>query len=239
MRGEGAAMNLCLLAAACSALAIASAAPAAERNFTVTGFDRIRLDGPYRVRLTTGVAPFAKASGSSDGLDGISVDVQGRTLVIRKNPSSWGGYPGESPGPIDITVGTHDLTAVWVNGSGALAVDAAKAQSFDLSLQGAGSVAIGRLSVDTLRVGLTGTGSAVLGGKAAVATAIVRGTASLDASALTVKDATVGAEGAATVKLTATNTAKVDTQGTASVELGGAPSCTIRAFGSAVVSGCR
>ena len=232
-------MNLRFLAIGCAALAIASAAPAAERNFSVTGFDRVRLDGPYRVRLTTGVAPFARASGARAGLDGISVEVQGRTLVIRKNPSSWGGYPGESPGPIEIEVGTHELTAVWVNGSGALAVDAARAQSFDLSLQGAGSVAIGRLSVDRLRVGLTGTGSVVLGGNAAEATAIVRGTASLDGSALTVKDATVGAEGAAIVKLTATNTAKVDTQGTASVEFGGGPSCTIRAYGSAVVSGCR
>ena len=57
-----------------AALAASVPASAAERNFTVTGFDRIRIDGPYRVRLTTGVAPFAKASGSAAALQGVSID---------------------------------------------------------------------------------------------------------------------------------------------------------------------
>jgi hypothetical protein len=106
-------------------------------------------------------------------------------------------------------------------------------------MQGAGSVQIGRIEVDKLRVGLTGAGSAVLGGKAALATAIVRGTGSIDGSALTVKDATIGAEGSAVVRLAATGTAKVNSMGTAIVELAGRPACTVRASGSAVVSGCR
>ena len=232
-------MSLRLLAFACAALALAAPAAAAQRSFTVTGFDRIRVDGPFRVRLTTGVAPFARATGSSAALNGVSVEVQGRTLVVRKNPGSWGGYPGESPGPVDIIVGTHELSTAWVNGAGSLAIDKIKGQSFDLSVQGPGSIAVAKLSVDRLKAGLSGSGSAVLAGTAAIVTAIVRGTSSLDASDLTAKDATVGAEGVAVVKLTATNTAKVDTQGTATVDLRGRPACTVRALGSAVVSGCR
>ena len=87
-----------------AALAASVPASAAERNFTVTGFDRIRIDGPYRVRLTTGVAPFAKASGSAAALNGVSIEVQGKTLIVRKNPSGWGSYPGEGPGPIEIAI---------------------------------------------------------------------------------------------------------------------------------------
>lgn len=232
-------MSLRLLAYTCAALAIAAPAAAANRSFTVTGFDRVRVDGPFMVRLTTGVAPFAKASGSPAALNGVSIEVQGRTLVVRKNPSSWGGYPGESPGPVEIAVGTHDLSTVWVNGAGKIAIDKAKGQSFDLSVQGPGSVEIGRLAVDRLKAGLSGSGSAVIGGSAAQVTAIARGTSSFDGSALTSKDATIGAEGTAVVKLTATNTAKIDTQGTATVDIGGRPACTVRASGSAVVSGCR
>lgn len=232
-------MILRLLLIASTVAAVAAPAAAAERNYTVTGFDRVRVDGPYRVRLTTGVAPFAKASGSADALDGISIEVQGQTLVVRKNPSSWGGYPGESPGPAEITVGTHDLSTVWINGAGSLAIDKARGQSFNLSIQGPGSVSVGQLDVDRLTAGLSGSGSAVLGGKAAQVTAIARGTSTIDGSALTSKDATIGAEGTSVVKLKATNTAKVDTQGTAMVELSGDPACTVHAAGSAVVSGCK
>ena len=220
-------------------LAAAVPANAAERSFTVTGFDRIRIDGPYRVRLATGVAPFAKASGSAAALNGVSIEVQGKTLIVRKNPSGWGGYPGESPGPIEIAVGSHELSTAWLNGAGSLAIDKAKGQSFDLEIQGAGSIAIGRLAVDRLRAGISGSGSAVVGGTAAEVKAIVRGTSTFDGSALTAKNATVGAEGNAVVKLTATDTAKVDALGIATVELGGRPACLLRAVGSAVVSGCR
>jgi hypothetical protein len=232
-------MSLRLLAFACAAAAIAAPALAAERNFSVTDFSKVRVDGPYRVNLTTGVAPFARATGATAALDGIDIQVQGQTLVIRKNSSSWGGYPGQSPGPVEIAVGTHDLSAVWLNGSGALAIDKAKGLNFDLSVEGSGSVAIGHLDADNLRVGLSGTGSSVVGGSSAQVTAIVRGTSSFDGSALTAKDATIGAEGSATVKLHATNTAKIDTQGTSTVEISGGPACTVRASGSAEVSGCR
>ena len=99
-------------------------ADAATRNFGVSGFDRIRVDGPYKVRLTTGVAPFAIASGSGPARStAVAIDVQGRTLVVRSNRSSWGGYPGEAKGPVEISIGTHELNAAWLNGSGSLAID--------------------------------------------------------------------------------------------------------------------
>lgn len=232
-------MTLRLPILALAALAASTSASAAERSFTVTGFDRIRVDGPYRVKLTTGVAPFAKASGSAAALNGVSIEVQGKTLLVRKNPSGWGGYPGAAPGPIAITLGTHELSTAWLNGAGSLAIDKAKGLAFDLSVQGSGSVSIERLTVDRLRAGVSGSGSAVVGGSAAEVKAIVRGTSTFDGSALTSKDATVGAEGNAVVRLTATNTAKVEAMGIATVELGGRPACTLRAVGSAVVSGCR
>ena len=232
-------MSSRLLLFACATAVVASPALGAQRNFSVTDFNRVRVDGPYRIKLSTGVSPFARATGQATALDGVSIEVQGQTLVIRKNPSSWSSYPGQSSGPIDIAVGTHDLTTIWLNGSGALSVDKAKAMTFELAVQGAGSVAIGHLDSDHLRAGLSGTGSAVVGGTSAEVTAIVRGTSSFDGSALTAKDATIGADGSSVVKLTATNTAKIDTEGTASVELGGRPACTARASGSAEISGCR
>ncbi|HET9810072.1 MAG TPA: head GIN domain-containing protein [Sphingomicrobium sp.] len=232
-------MSLRLLAFALPVLIAGQPALAAERSFTVVGFERIRLDGPYSVKLTTGVAPFARAKGSSAALNGLSVEVQGQTLIIRPSRSSWGGYPGKDPGPVEISIGTHDLTKVWLNGAGALAIDSVEGQSFDMTVQGPGSIALGKLDVDRLNLGLAGSGSAVVGGKTKNATIIVRGSASLDGSGLTAKDAIVGAEGSAVVRLGVTGTVKIDALGTASIAIAGDPACKLRTVGSATVSGCR
>ena len=233
-------MRIHLLVAA-AAIAIGAAVPAgaADRNFGVNGFDRVRVDGPYKVRLNTGVAPFATASGSAAALDSVAIDVQGRTLIVRTNRSTWGGYPGEATGPVAITIGTHELEAAWINGSGSLVIDKVRGLSFDLSVQGAGAASIGLAAVDELNVSIAGTGSVSLAGAAPKLTANMRGVSYLDASALIVKDATIGAQGPATVRATVTNSAKVNAQGPAVIDLAGSPSCTVTAAGSANVSGCR
>lgn len=215
-------------------------ANAATRNFGVHGFERIRLDGDFRVKVVNGVAPYARAKGSMRGLDGVSVTVEGRTLVVRAAKSaSWGGFPGNESGPIEIEVGTHELSAVYVNGSGALEINRAKGLKFDISGQGAGLITIEAVDVDQLSLSLAGAASARLGGTAGKATIMVRGTSVLDAPTLSVKDVVIGAQGPATVRLNATKTAKVDAAGVASVVLTGNPSCTVKTQGSASVSGCK
>ena len=219
-----------------------SAAPAAaaERNFGVSGFDRVRIDGDYKVTLTVGVAPYARARGSMRALDPVQVIVEGRTLVVRANRSaSWGGYPGESAGPVEVLVGTHELTAAFVNGAGSLNINKVRGLKFEASAQGAGAIAIDQVEVDQLQLGLAGAASARLAGRAGKLTAQVRGTSTLDGEGLTVKDAVIGAQGPAIVKLTATGTAKVDAIGVAAVTLAGKPSCVVTTRGSASVSGCR
>lgn len=205
----------------------------------VTDFSKIRIDGPYSVKLTTGVAPSAKATGSSTALDNLSVQVEGQTLVIRKSQSGWGGFPGDNPGPIAIAVGTHDLTAIWLNGSGGLKVNSVRGPSLDISLVGAGSVAVDKVTVDHIGVGASGSGSVILAGTANEAAATASGTSSVDAHALTTKNATIGASGAGVVKLTASNTVKVNGEGAVTVDLSGKPSCTLNLQGPASVTGCR
>ena len=218
----------------------ATPASAVDRNFGVSGFDRIRVDGDYKVTVANGVAPYAKARGSMRALDGVSVRVEGRTLVISTNKSAnWGGYPGESAGPVEILVGTHDLSAAWVNGGGSLAIDKVRGLSFETSAQGAGMVSIAAMDVDQFKLVLAGAATARLGGRAAMTTAIVRGSSLLDGEALAVKDATIGTQGPAIVKLNVSSTAKIDAIGVSSVTLTGEPACTNKVQGSASITGCR
>jgi hypothetical protein len=232
-------MRTFLLSAGALALVFAAPAGAATRNFGITGFEKVRIEGPFKVRLTTGVAPFASASGSLAAIQRVAIDVRGNTLVVHSNLSSWGGYPGQDSGPVEISLGTHDLSSAWLSGSGALAIDKVKGLSFDLSTQGSGSATVGRADVDQLNVSVVGTANATLAGQAAKITAVVRGISSLDAAALSSKDATIGAEGSATVAAKVSNSATVDGSGPATVRLTGRPACTLRVSGSVSVSGCK
>ncbi len=239
MSGESGWMNRSAILAFFLAVLPASQAAAAERTLSVTTFDKVRIDGPYRVRVTTGVSPFARVSGSEAAIDGVSVDQQGKTLIVRSNPSSWGGnYPGQPRGPVEISVGTQDLAAAYVNGPGSLSVDKIKGLLFDLSVQGSGSAAIADAKVDQMKIAISGVGTVSIAGTAPKLTALVRGTSALDASGLSVKDVTIGTEGPAQVKVSASNSAKVDARGVSSVEIAGGAACTVKTLGSAVVTGC-
>lgn len=224
---------------ATAAIALASPASAATRNFGITSFTKVRVDGPYLVRLTTGVAPFAKASGSTTALDRVAVDVQGDTLVVHRDINASSESSGRESEPVEVSLGTHDLSAAWLNGSGSLTIDRAKGLTFDLSVQGSGVAAVADVAVDQLNVSAIGTASARLSGTAARLTAVARGISSIDASGLVVKDATLGIDGSGTMAANVSNAVKLDASGPATVRLTGKPACTLRVNGAATVSGCR
>ncbi|HEX8937874.1 MAG TPA: DUF2807 domain-containing protein [Sphingomicrobium sp.] len=231
-------MRIFLLAAS-AMLALPASANGATRNFGITSFEKVRVEGPFRVRLTTGIAPFAKASGSPAAIDHVAIEMRGNTLVVRSNASSWGGYPGQESGPVEISLGTHDLSSALLNGSGTLAIDKIRGLTFDLSVQGSGGAKVIEANVDQLNVAVIGTASAAIAGKTAKLTALVSGISSLDASNLAAKDAVIGAQGAATVWASVSNAAKVDGSGPATIKLSGNPACSLRVSGSTSVSGCK
>ena len=222
-------------------IAILCAAPAsgATRHFEIAGFEKLRVEGPFRVKLTTGVPTSASVSGSQAGIDRVAVDLIGRTLVIHNNLSSWGGSSdSDNAGPIEVQIGTHDLNAVMLTGAGLLQINEVKGLSFDVSVQGSGQVSIDRADVDQFNVGLVGTASSIIGGRAGMLKLNTQGVSSFDGSGLIAKDATIAANGAATIKVDVTNSAKIDASGPATVTLTGNPACITKLGGSASVAGC-
>ena len=220
-------------------IAIASPAVADTRNFGITSFEKVRVDGPFRIKLTTGVAPLARASGSAAALDRVAIDVEGNTLVVHSNVDAWGGYPGRDSGPVEVEVGTHDLSSASLIGSATLSINRVRGLSFGLSVQGSGAADIAQADVDQLTIGVAGNGGAKIAGKALKLTAAMRGISSLDAGALAAHDATLAADGAATIDANVSGTVKVQAAGPATVRIVGGAACTLKVSGSASVSGCR
>lgn len=221
---------------ACLALAASSAASAAERRYTVTDFDRVQVDGPFQVTVTTGTSGSAVATGSNEAIERVSIDVQGRVLRVRPNRSAWGGYPGEGAGALAIALATHDLRGASVTGSGSIAIDRARAMRFDVGVSGSGHVTLGTVEADRLNLGLVGSGRITIGGKAKTLRATVRGNGDLEAGALSVEDADLQADTAGTIDLAVKRTAKIVATGAGDVTITGAPACTVQARGSGRVS---
>lgn len=211
----------------------------ATRNFGITDFTKVRVEGPYKVTLTTGVPPSARAIGSPAALDRVAIEVRGDTLVVHTDTNAWGGYPGADPGTAEIEIGTHDLSSAALTGAGSVAINRVSGLSFGLSVFGSGSAQIADVAVDQFTASLAGTTSVKLIGSVKRFTASVRGLSALDAGKLTSPATHVTAEGSGTVDAVATDNATVEASGPATIRLSGNPSCQLTVHGSASVSGCK
>ena len=70
-------------------IGVAAAAPAAERKLFISTFDRLRVDGPFRVVVTAGHSPMGTISGDPRQLDGVEVRQEGGTVIVRRNAQRW------------------------------------------------------------------------------------------------------------------------------------------------------
>lgn len=212
-------------------IALALPASAADRSYTVTGFDRVRVEGPFDVRVTVGNAgQSAKASGSADVLANLNIEVQGTTLVVRKGSGGWGERGAVSgPAPV-ITLVTSSLRTVSVIGGGKLAASGAlRGQKLDFQITGAGSIDARGIDSDELSVAVIGTGNVALAGKSNRARLLTNGSGTIMALPLTVSDLVVRLDGPGETQATARYTADLTSTGLGRIVVAGNAKCTAKA----------
>jgi len=219
------------LAAVLAGAAAAGPAAAAERGFTITSFDRIRVEGPFVVTVATGRPVSARASGDAPALDRIRLRVEGRTLLVRGD-ESWGGFPDGRRGPVTLTLSTPALDTAILLGSGSLAVDRMKAPRVILTVEGAGRVAVDRIEADNLSLAIAGSGRIEAAGTARVGAAVARGAAEIAAPGLTVTDLSLTSETAGAVTIAAARSARVVATGLGPVTVAGTAACEVRQTGT-------
>lgn len=233
MRGEKGGMIRHLALFLLAASTPLGAAPLG-RSFTITSFDRIRVEGPYAVSLSVGRAPAARAEGDAAQMDALDLRVEGRTLIVRQRS---GERPSGSGG-VRISVATPDLRTAILVGAGTLTIDRLRGLSVDLALQGPGSLDVRDVTADRVTASAFGSGALTLAGKAKQLGLIARGTPLVATGSLIADELTIAAEGSPEVTATARSQANVQAIGTAQVKLAGNPACTLRVTGSANVEGC-
>ncbi|MEG3181457.1 GIN domain-containing protein [Sphingomonas sp. LT1P40] len=219
------------------ALLVLGAAPAPQaKNILLTGFERIRIDGPFVVRVIPG-SPSAIVTGARAAIDRVSIRNQGGTLVVGADRSTWEGWR-EQDGVATITIASPRLRGANINGGGKLDIDSMSGQRIDLGVNGAGSLTVGTLSADQLVTTLTGTGNVkVSGGSARNARFMNYGAGSIDAGGVSVNDLTVHSQSAGDSRFTARFTAAVSTLGTGTVRIEGNATCRLAGPGPATCAG--
>lgn len=206
-----------------------AAAPvsAAERRYPVTDFDRIEVDGPYVVRLTSGRPSAAVATGPQAGIDRVTVEVNGQTLRIRRNRNGWTGTPGAQQGQVEIAVTTRSLRGARMIGPGRLEVDRLAGLRGVLTVEGSGELVVAGIATDTLNLRLVGSGRLEARGRTGTLNALFEGSGNVEAGQLVAQDAVVATTSFGTVALNAARTARITANGRGSVTVAGRPACTV------------
>lgn len=209
------------------ALLLAAPALAAERRYPVSDFDRIEVDGPYVVRLTTGRTSLAVATGPQAGIDRLTVEVSGQTLRIRRNRNGWSGAPGRQQGQIEIAVTTRSLRAARLIGPGRLEIDRLSGLRADVGVEGSGELIVRGIATDVLNMRLAGSGRVEAHGRTRQLNGVFEGAGNVEAGALLAQDAVVATNSFGAVLLNAVRTARITASGRGSVTVSGRPACTV------------
>ncbi len=223
---------------------------AQNRTVSVGSFDRIRVEGPFEVRVTIGSprATITRGDGGGEGgVDDVAVRVDGTTLSVRKGTGGWGEQPrasgtgggaGGGAGPIVVTLSTPGLTSASVSAGGRMTIARMRGMRVDVTVGGSGSLALAAADTDQLNATLIGAGQMMLAGRAARARLITSGPGMIDASALAVNDLTVHLDGVGETKAAARYTAQVTNSGLGTVTITGPAKCRVdAAAGGPVVCG--
>lgn len=226
-------------AALAFALLLASApAQAADRTYSIGSFDRIRVEGPFDVRLTTNASPGASAEGDPKATQNLDIRVEGTTLIVRAGLGGWGEQPraGEA-GATVISVSTSMIRRATVIGGGRLTIAGPlRGQRIDLALTGSGSLAASGIEADQLFVTLLGSGDVALAGKAAKVNLNTSGPGTITAAPLAAGDLILRLDGNGETHATALYTANVTTTGIGAATVYGKPACTVKAVAGGPIS---
>ena len=213
-----------------------SAASAADRTVGVGSFERLRVEGAFRVTVTAG-PPRATVSGDRRTVDEVEVRADGGTLVVRMGANGWGEQPVAAGAPLTVTLSTPALVSATVIGGAQVTVDRMKGQRVDVSVSGTGGLALTGVDADQLNATVIGSASVTAAGRAAKARLLTNGPGTIDAGALVADDLFVRLDGAGETRAQARFTAQVVNTGLGRVTVVGNAKCSVKAVAGLVSCG--
>lgn len=223
------------LAALLACTAASGAAQAAERRFTLSTFDTVRIEGDVAVEITSDAAPFALASGDPRALEALSVRVQGKTLYIRRArrniPIEARNRPATPEALPLVRIDARTVKSLTLLGHGSARIDRLSGARPSATMDGNGSIEIGSVAAEAVAFNVNGNGSLKVGGTAARGRAVMLGEGLIEGSALALSELDFFGEGPVRARLTVDGPARISVKGDADVRIKGDATCTVRESG--------
>ena len=205
------------------------------RTYQIGAFDKIEVAGPYAVKVTTGGAPGASATGGDSLLDETEVIVEGDTLKIRPKKKNGIRWSWGKRGKAEFTVTTAMLRGAVIAGSGGISVDKVDGD-FKGRIGGSGDLALAAVKGGAVDFAIGGSGRIVAAGTAQSTRIRIGGSGNVDASGLAAKTADVAIGGHGNVKANASDSATVKIAGSGDVTVTGGAKCSVSKAGAGNVT---
>ncbi|RYY47601.1 MAG: hypothetical protein EOP59_00845 [Sphingomonadales bacterium] len=224
-RARWAAMRIAVLASL--PLLAAASTPDDSRRYMVTGFDRVRIDGPFEVEIVTG-SNGASAEGAPAALDRLVVRVQGNTLVVNSGAIGWERRTGDVPQATKVRIAAPLLRGISARGGAQVRVAQMRAARVDVALEGTGSLDVAEIRADEFSAWHNGMGALMLAGTAVRARVNGAVAGTTDARGFIADDASLMWDSSGALTIGVRYTAQISARGLGPVTVLGKPFCTIR-----------
>ena len=203
-----------------------------EKARAVASFSKLRVEGPFDVRINQAGSEGLKVSADDNIEPLIESRVEGDTLVLRVQERS--GYSTRHAPVVWLDV--KQLQSVQISGSGDVSMERLKGDSFNLSLSGSGDLSIGLLEVKQLSAHLSGSGDVRIAGRAEQQSWTLHGSGDVDARSLGGAAAKAQLSGSGDLSLGVVDSLDVSLSGSGDLSYAGRPKLSQRISGSGEVS---
>lgn len=190
-----------------------------EKQRALAAFTKLRIDGPFDVRLTQGSSDQATVQADDNIEPLVETVVEGDTLVVRMKRDA--GFTTRLAPAVRVSART--LQAITIHGSGDLSMDSFKGDTLGLTIIGSGDAHFGLVEVKDLTVNISGSGDVRLAGRAEQQSWIISGSGDIDARALSGRSAKVNLSGSGDVSLGVTEQLDAQLSGSGDLSYAGRP----------------
>ncbi|AMO70737.1 GIN domain-containing protein [Sphingorhabdus sp. M41] len=217
-------------------LLLPSMAQAAERKFSIFGFEDIRIGNGVDVMLTSGKGASARAEGETrELLDRVSLQKNGKQLIVSVRRKSLNGEDYDADAPVTLYLSSYAISNISHLGSGQVTLDKLSGRTPRVRLGGFGTLRIDAVDADRLDVAMTGGGQLIMVGEARAARVELQGASMFESPNLTVDKLTLVQRGPASSLVKVKREALITNNGTGRINIVGKPNCIVRTDGAAEI----
>lgn len=218
-------------------------------NYTLQGFNSLKLQGPFNVFITIGATEQVKIDAPAEVLNDIIAEVNHGELNIHNKHENWFKNAGrawysdknwwnrDNHPRVSVYITAKSLEAISVSGSGKVIVnDAVTAKYFDLTLHGSGKIET-KVNTTSLHTVMSGSGVITVSGNAGSSSVRISGSGKFSGRDLVTENSTVHISGSGHADVNASDKVSASVSGSARVSYAGNPkSISTSKSGSGAIS---